>query len=70
MNLNKEVLGTRWDEIRQNVLNRWNRRRNDQRTRINKVREHAIGILQLRYGYTREQATYQLDKHYPRARLG
>jgi hypothetical protein len=70
MNLNKVVLETRWDEFRRNVLNWWNKRRNDQFIKVNSVRERSIGILQNRYGYTRENAIYQLDKYYSRAWLG
>ena len=45
-------------------------RHSDQVTKVNSAREHSISRLQQRYGYTREQATYQLDKHYPMAWLG
>ena len=70
MNLNKVVLETRWDEFRRNVLNWWNKRRNDQFIKVNSVRERSISILQNRYGYTKENAIYQLDKYYSRAWLG
>jgi hypothetical protein len=49
----------------------WQKKRySDQATKVNSVREHSISRLQQRYGYTREQAIYQLDKHYPSAWLG
>jgi hypothetical protein len=70
MNLNKVVLETRWDEFRRNVLTWWNKRRNDQFIKVNSVRERSIRILQNRYGYTRENAIYQLEKYYSRAWLG
>ncbi|HET9587569.1 MAG TPA: hypothetical protein VFO91_02160 [Anaerolineales bacterium] len=70
MNVDKDVLDTKWDEFRRKVLNRRNRRRNDQLIKANSARERSIRILQQRYGYTREKATYQLDKHYSRAWLG
>jgi hypothetical protein len=37
---------------------------------VNSVRERSMIILQKRYGYTREEATYQLDNYYSRAWLG
>ena len=46
------------------------KRRNDQLTEVNGLHERSIRVLQKRYGYTREEATYQLDKHYPNAWLG
>ena len=70
MNLDKDVFETKWDEFRRKVFNWRNKRRNDQFTKVNNVRERSISILQKRYGYTREDATYQLDKHYSRAWLG
>jgi hypothetical protein len=70
MNLEKYTFETKWDEFRRKVLNWRNKRRNDRLNKLNSVRERSISILQKRYGYTREQATYQLDKHYPKAWLG
>jgi len=64
------ILKLEWDAFRRNVLNWWNKRRNDQFIKVNNVRERSIGTLQKRYGFTREQAIYQLDKYYSRARLG
>jgi hypothetical protein len=60
----------KWDEFRRNVLNWWNKGRNDQLIKANSMQERSIIILQKRYGYTREEAASQLNKHYPRARLG
>ena len=70
MNANKDVLETRWNDLRRPVLSWWNKHRNDQLNRVHRARERSISILQQRYGYTREQATSELDKHYPRAWLG
>ncbi|HLO17815.1 MAG TPA: hypothetical protein VK206_23495 [Anaerolineales bacterium] len=70
MNLNKGVLETKWDEFRRKLLNWRIKRRNDQLKQVNGARERSISILQQRYGYSREQATYQFDKHYSRAWLG
>jgi len=60
----------RWNEFWQNVLTWQRKRHNNQFIKVNSARERSIGILQNRYGYTREQAIYQLDKHYSRAWLG
>ena len=70
MNLDKYVFETKQDEFRWKVFNWWNKRRSDQFIKVNGVRERSIGILQKRYGYTREEATYQLDEHYSKAWLG
>jgi len=64
------VVQLKWNEFRQNLINGWNKRRNDQFTKANSARERSISILQKRYGYSREEAIYQLDKHYSIAWLG
>jgi len=64
------VIQIKWDGFRRKVINGWNKRRSDQFIKVNNVRERSINILQKRYGYTREQAIYQLDKYYSRAWLG
>ena len=64
------VIKLTWDGFRQRLLNGYNKRRKDQFIKVNSVRERSISILQKRYGYTREQATSELDTHYPRAWLG
>ena len=65
-----DVIRSKWDEFRQKVLSARMQRSNDQFTKVNGARERSISILQRRYGYTREQAIYQLDKYYSRAWLG
>jgi hypothetical protein len=64
------VIESNWDEFRRKVLTWWQKPRNDQLIKENSVRERSIRILQNRYGYTREEATYQLDNHYSKAWLG
>ncbi len=64
------VIAVNWNEFRRNILNGWNKRHNDQLIKVNSKRERSISFLQERYGYSREQAIYQLDKYYSRAWLG
>ena len=60
----------KWNEFYRNVFHGWNKRRNDQLTKVDRAHERSISILQKRYGYTREEATSQLNKHYSKAWLG
>jgi hypothetical protein len=64
------VIESNWDEFRRNVLTWWQKPRNDQLIKANSVRERSIRILQNRYGYTQDQATSELDKHYSKTWLG
>jgi len=64
------VIESNWDEFRRKVLTWWQKPRNDQLLKANSVRERSIRILQNRYGYTKDQATSELDKHYSKTWLG
>ena len=70
MNPNKDVLESKWDAFRQKIIDSRNKRRNDQLTKVDRAQERSISILQKRYGYTREKAIDELNKHYSSAWLG
>jgi hypothetical protein len=59
-----------WNGFYRNIFYWWNKRRNDELTKVDRAGERSIIILQKRYGYTKEEAAYQLNKHYSRAFLG
>ena len=63
------VLESKWNKVRQRIMEPWNERRNDQIASAQSAQEHSISILQKRYGYTREQAISEFNKHYSKARL-
>ena len=60
---------SKWDEFYRNVFYWWNKRHTEQSTKVDGAGERSISILQKRYGYTREEAISQLNKHYSKARL-
>ena len=64
------VIGLKWDEFRRKVINWRKKRRNDQLIKVTGVHERSISILQKRYGYTKEKAASELNKHYSKAWLG
>ncbi|HSL43741.1 MAG TPA: hypothetical protein VK897_09940 [Anaerolineales bacterium] len=70
MSLDKDGVDTRWYEFRRKVLDWRNKRRNDQFDKVSLVHERSISILQNRYGYSREEAIYQLENYYSKAWLG
>jgi uncharacterized protein YjbJ (UPF0337 family) len=61
----KDIAKGNWRKIRE----WWKKRGDDQLTKTDSKREESIGILQKRYGYSKEKATSELDEHYPKARL-
>ena len=56
----------KWFQFRQRIL----RHRSDQIARLDHTRERSISILQKRYGYDRDMAISELDRHYSKAHLG
>ena len=63
------VTELKWFQFRERII-RWQKKRDDEQlARVDRAEEHSISILQKRYGYTREQATAELHKHYANARL-
>jgi uncharacterized protein YjbJ (UPF0337 family) len=60
-----DVAKDNWEKIR----TWWKKRSDDQLTRVTGKREQFIRILQSRYGYNKEEAMSELDKHYSKARL-
>jgi hypothetical protein len=60
----------KWFKFRQRFIDWRKKNHDDQLATVDRAEERSIGILQKRYGYTKEQATYQLRKYYSKAWLG
>jgi hypothetical protein len=63
------VAELKWFQFRQRIIDWQKNRRGDQLDKVDRAEERSIRILQRRYGFTKEQATYQLHKYYSKARL-
>jgi hypothetical protein len=64
------VVELKWFQVRQKILNWRTKQRDNQYLSADRARERSIHILQKRYGFSREKAAFELDKYYPKARLG
>jgi uncharacterized protein YjbJ (UPF0337 family) len=64
-----DVVEEKWKIFPGKIRKWWKKRSDNQLTKAKRKREHYIGILQKRYGYTKEEATSELDRHYSKARL-
>jgi len=64
------TIKSKWDGFFRKLLSGHSKRRNDQLIKANSRHERSIRILQNRYGYTKEQATSELENHYSKAWLG
>lgn len=59
-----DTINRRWKEVVGKILN-WQDQPNPYRLKmINREREQFVETLQKRYGYTKEEATSELNTHY------
>lgn len=63
------VAELKWFQFRERIINWQKKHEQEQPIVVDPGEERSISILQKRYGFTREQAIYQLRKYYPKARL-
>jgi hypothetical protein len=63
------VAELRWFQFRERIVAWQKKQAEEQLVTVGPGEERSIGILQKRYGLTREQAIYQLRQYYSKARL-
>jgi uncharacterized protein YjbJ (UPF0337 family) len=61
--MNEDVLQGRWKQVKGRLRSWWGKLTDDDVTRINGSMQTLLGILQERYGYTREHAQKEIDEH-------
>jgi uncharacterized protein YjbJ (UPF0337 family) len=67
--MKNDAVEAKWKILPDKVCIWWKKRGDDRLIKANNKRAQSIGILQKRYGYTKEEATSELDEHYPKAKL-
>ncbi len=60
--LNQDVLAGKWKQARGKVKQWWGRLTDDDLERISGRVDELIGVVQERYGYTREQAQNEVER--------
>jgi uncharacterized protein YjbJ (UPF0337 family) len=60
--MNEDMIKGQWKQIRGKAKEWWGKLTDDDLNMINGKRDQLLGKLQERYGYTREEATRQLDQ--------
>jgi uncharacterized protein YjbJ (UPF0337 family) len=61
--MNEDILKGQWKQIRGQIKEWWGVLTDDDLDKINGRRDRLIGLLQQKYGFTKEQATRELDDH-------
>jgi uncharacterized protein YjbJ (UPF0337 family) len=56
MSMNKDILEGNWKQLKGHVREMWGRITDDELEQIEGHRERLSGMLQVRYGYTRQEA--------------
>jgi len=60
--MNEDIIKGQWKQIRGKAKEWWSKLTDDDLNMINGKRDQLLGKLQEKYGYTREEATRQLDQ--------
>ena len=61
--MNEDILKSQWTQIRSQIKEWWSVLTDDDLDKINGRRDQLIGMLQKKYGFTKEEATRELDDH-------
>lgn len=60
--MNKDVFEGKWKQIRGEARSWWGKLTDDDLDRIGGRLDSLVGVLQERYGYTRQQAMDEIDR--------
>ena len=59
--MNWDIIAGDWKQMVGKVKQKWGNLTDDDLTKINGKREELEGVLQARYGYTKDQAKKEID---------
>jgi uncharacterized protein YjbJ (UPF0337 family) len=60
--MNKDILAGKWKEMKGRVKEQWGKITDDELDRAEGKAEQMIGLLQQRYGYSKERAEEEYDR--------
>jgi uncharacterized protein YjbJ (UPF0337 family) len=66
--MNEDILKGQWKQLRGQVKEWWGVLTDDDLDKIDGQRDQMIGTLQEKYGFTKDQATRELDDHLSQVR--
>jgi uncharacterized protein YjbJ (UPF0337 family) len=62
-NPNQDILAGKWKQMRGELKTWWGKLTDDDIDRIGGQKDKLVGLIQERYGYTREQADQEVERH-------
>jgi uncharacterized protein YjbJ (UPF0337 family) len=62
ININQDILAGKWKQVRGKAKQWWGRLTDNDLDRISGRFEELVGLVQERYGYTREQAQKEVEQ--------
>jgi uncharacterized protein YjbJ (UPF0337 family) len=68
--MNKDIFEGKWKELRGQVKEWWGELTDDDLEQVGGKADQLIGLLQQKYGYTREQAEKEFDRRLKEAEAG
>jgi len=54
--MNEDILQGKWHELKGGVKEKWGKLTDDDLTTVNGKLEHLVGLLQTKYGYSKDKA--------------
>ena len=54
--MNEDILQGKWHELKGGVKEKWGKLTDDDLTTVNGKSEHLVGLLQTKYGYSKDKA--------------
>jgi len=60
--MNRDILSGKWKQLRGDVKQLWGKLTDDELDQIEGSRDKLLGVLQEKYGYTRERADQEIDR--------
>lgn len=67
--MNSDILKGKWNQLKGNVKQQWGNLTDNDVARIEGNYDEFVGVLQERYGYTRERAEREVNDYLSRDRV-
>ncbi len=62
--MNKDILEGKWKQLKGKAQKKWGHLTNDELDKVNGNRQQLAGLVQERYGKTREEAEAEVQRFY------